>query len=175
MRYCLAVPWSSDCQTIADTSRVVGSCWLCGAHRTRADAAACETRGNPDRGMSSSAFHTTSQRPAQSAAGNACATVWIATSFRARPCVFVHTLACRCSQTEFSSMPSHAAAAARALCSCHHSPRVRQLSDSRCSAARRSTAPGRHGHQTTPFFMVKSLNKYINKYTDGKKLVLKPH
>jgi hypothetical protein len=33
----------------------------------------------------------------------------------------------------------------------HHSPRVRQLSDSRCSAAPRgSTAPGLHGHQTTP-------------------------
>jgi len=30
------------------------------------------------------------------AAGNAGATVWIATSFRPRPCVFVHTLACRC-------------------------------------------------------------------------------
>jgi len=44
------------------------------------------------------------------------------------PRVFVHTLA-------FSSTPSHAAAAARALCSFHHSPRVRQLSDSRCSAA----------------------------------------
>ncbi len=46
-------------------------------------------------------------------------------------------------------VPSHAAAAAHALCSFHHSPRVRQLSDSRCSAAQRgSTAPGRHGHQT---------------------------
>ena len=90
-------------------------------------------------------------RSTQSAAGSAGATVWIATSFRPRPCVFVHTLACRCSRTEFSSMPSHAAAAARALCSFHHSLRVRQLSDSRCSAARRgSTAPGRHGHQTTP-------------------------
>jgi hypothetical protein len=33
----------------------------------------------------------------QSAAGSACATVWIVTSFRPRPCVFVHTLACRCS------------------------------------------------------------------------------
>ena len=64
MRYCLAVPWSSDCQTVADTSGVVGSCWLCGTHRTRAAAAQRETRGNPDRGMSSSTFHTTSQRPA---------------------------------------------------------------------------------------------------------------
>ena len=33
----------------------------------------------------------------------------------------------------------------------HHSPRVRRLSDRRCSAARRGgTAPGRHGHQTPP-------------------------
>jgi hypothetical protein len=33
----------------------------------------------------------------------------------------------------------------------NHSPRVRQLSDSRCFAAQcGSTAPGRHGHQTTP-------------------------
>jgi len=31
---------------------------VCGAHRACAAAAACETRGNPDRGMSSSAFHT---------------------------------------------------------------------------------------------------------------------
>ena len=72
------------------------------------------------------------------------------------PRVFVHALAfsstpSHADAAEFSSMPSHAAAAARALCSFHHSPRVRQLSDSRCSAARRgSTAPGRHGHQTTP-------------------------
>ena len=36
-------------------------------------------------------------RSTQSAAGSAGATVWIATSFRPRPCVFVHTLACRCS------------------------------------------------------------------------------
>ena len=81
-------------------------------------------------------------RSSQSATGSAGATVWIATSFCPRPCVFVHTLACRCSRTEFSSMPSHAAAAARALCSFHHSPRVRQLSDSRCSAAR-TAAPHR--------------------------------
>ena len=33
MRCCLAVPRSNDCQTVADTRRVVGSCWLCGAHR----------------------------------------------------------------------------------------------------------------------------------------------
>ena len=38
-----------------------------------------------------------SVRSTQSAAGSAGATVWIATSFRPRPCVFVHTLACRCS------------------------------------------------------------------------------
>ena len=67
------MPRSSDCQTVADTSRVVGSCWLCGAHRTRAAAVACENRGNPfcfcknnkrtidrDRGTPSSAIHTTS-------------------------------------------------------------------------------------------------------------------
>jgi len=36
-------------------------------------------------------------RSTQSAAGSACATVWIATSFRPLPCVFVHTLACLCS------------------------------------------------------------------------------
>ena len=72
------------------------------------------------------------------------------------PRVFVHALAfsstpSHANAAEFSSTPSHAAAAAHALCSFHHSPRVRQLSDSRCSAARRgSTAPGRHGHQTTP-------------------------
>ena len=90
--------------------QVVGRCWMCGSHRARAAAAACETRGNPDRGMPSSAFHTTSQRPAcvalcdphsqqlsQCCAGSAGATVWIATSFRPRPCVFVHTLACQCS------------------------------------------------------------------------------
>ena len=39
IRCCLAVPLSSDCQTVADTRRVVGSCWLCGAHRARAAAA----------------------------------------------------------------------------------------------------------------------------------------
>jgi len=54
------VPRSSDCQTVASTRRVVGSCWLCGAHRTRAAAVACENRGNPDRGTPSSAIHTTS-------------------------------------------------------------------------------------------------------------------
>ena len=37
----------------ADTRLVVGSCWLCGAHRTRATAVACENRGNPDRGTPS--------------------------------------------------------------------------------------------------------------------------
>jgi len=36
-------------------------------------------------------------RSTQSAAGSAGATVWIATSFRPHPCVFVHTLACLCS------------------------------------------------------------------------------
>jgi hypothetical protein len=40
MRCCLAVPRSNDCQTVADTRRVVGSCWLCGAHRARAAAVA---------------------------------------------------------------------------------------------------------------------------------------
>ena len=145
VRCCRAVPLSSDCQTVADTRRVVGSCWLCGAHRTRAAAAACETRGNPDRGMSSSAFHTTSQRPAYVALYDPHSQPLEApVQLSGLPRVFVHALA-------FSSTPSHAAAAARDLCSLHHSPRVRQLSDSRCSAARRgSTAPGRHGHQTTP-------------------------
>jgi hypothetical protein len=72
------------------------------------------------------------------------------------PRVFVHALAFSSTPShdnaaEFSSTPSHAAAAAHALCSFHHSPRVRQLSDSRCSPAHRCrTAPGRHGHQTTP-------------------------
>ena len=72
------------------------------------------------------------------------------------PRVFVHALAfsstpSHANAAEFSSTRSHAAAAARDLCSFHHSPRVRQLSDSRCSAAQRSsTAPSRHGHQTTP-------------------------
>ena len=33
MLCCHAVPLSNDCQTVADTRRVVGSCWLCGAHR----------------------------------------------------------------------------------------------------------------------------------------------
>ena len=42
-------------------------------------------------------------RSTQSAAGSASATVWIATSFRPRPCILVHTLACQCSRTEFSS------------------------------------------------------------------------
>jgi hypothetical protein len=126
--------------------------------QSTAAAAACETRGNLDRGMSSSAFHTTSQRTpcmhcsiqcTQSAAGSAGATVWIATSFRPRPCVL--STPSHADAAEFSSTLSHAAAAAHALCSFHHSPRVQQLSDSRCSAALRgSTAPGRHGHQTTP-------------------------
>jgi len=49
-------------------------------------------------------------RSTQSAAESAGATVWIATSFRA----------------EFSSTPSNTAAAARDLCSFHHSTRVRQ-------------------------------------------------
>ena len=72
------------------------------------------------------------------------------------PRVFVHALAFSSTPSnddaaEFSSTPSHAAAAARALCSFHHLPRVWQLSDSRCSAAHRGrTAPGSHGHQTTP-------------------------
>ena len=66
------------------------------------------------------------------------------------PRVFVHALAfsstpSHADAAEFSSTPSHAAAAAHDLCSFHHLPRVRQLSDSRCSAARRgSTAPGYH-------------------------------
>ena len=70
---------------------------------------------------------------------------------------------------EFSSAPSHAqtckrlvvAAVARALCAPHRQPLpsstrrstllVRRPSNCRCSAARRGgTAPGRHGHQTTP-------------------------
>ncbi len=159
MRCCCAVPRSSDCQTVADTRRVVGSCWLCGAHRARAAAVACENRGNPDRGTPSSANpHNQpmpcmrSVRSTQSAAfmvlrwtraqwqgmsagiwslrqaatlrariltwaacrrhcrstartadrinsllARADATVWIATSFRPHPCVFVHTLACQCS------------------------------------------------------------------------------
>jgi hypothetical protein len=72
------------------------------------------------------------------------------------PRVFVHALAfsstpSNADAAEFSSTPSHAAAAARVLCSFHHSPRVLQLSDSCCSVAQRgSTALSRHGHQTTP-------------------------
>jgi len=132
MRYCLAVPWSSDCQTVADTSGVVGSCWLCGTHRTRAAAAQRETRGNPDRGMSSSAFHTTSQRPA-------CVALYDPHSqpleapvqLSGLPRVFVHALAFSSTPShayaaEFSSTPSHTAAVAHVLCSFHHSPCVLQ-------------------------------------------------
>jgi len=146
VRCCRAVP----------RRRMVGSCWLCGAHRTRAAAAACETRGNPDRGMSSSAFHTTSQRPAYVALYDPHSQPLEApVQLSGLPRVFVHALAfsstpSHADAAEFSSTPSHAAAAAHALCSFHHSPRVRQLSDSHCSAAqRRSTAPGCHGHERT--------------------------
>jgi hypothetical protein len=145
MRCCLAVPRSSDCQTIADTRRVVGSCWLCGAHRTRAAAAACETRGNPDRGMSSSAFHTTSQRPACVALYNPHSQPLEAqVQLSGLPRVFVHALAFSSTPShayaaEFSSTPSHTAAAAHALCSFHHSPRVRQCLT--VVAPRHSAAP----------------------------------
>jgi hypothetical protein len=145
MRCCLAVPRSSDCQTIADTRRVVGSCWLCGAHRTRAAAAACETRGNPDRGMSSSAFHTTSQRPACVALYNPHSQPLEAqVQLSGLPRVFVHALAFSSTPShayaaEFSSTPSHATAAAHALCSFHHSPRVRQCLT--VVAPRHSAAP----------------------------------
>ena len=37
---CCAVSLSSNCQTVAYTRRVVGSCWLCGSHRTCAAAVA---------------------------------------------------------------------------------------------------------------------------------------
>ena len=64
---------------------------------------------------------------------------------------------------EFLSTPSHASMqtpGGRCSCTCsvlstqpadsHHSPRVCRLSDSHCSAARRSgTAPGCHGHERT--------------------------
>ena len=87
------------------TRQVVGSCWLCGSHRTCAAAAACETRGNPDRGMSSSAFHTTSQRPACVALYNPHSQPLEApVQLSGLPRVFVHALA-------FSSTPSHADAA----------------------------------------------------------------
>ena len=91
VRCCRAVP----------RRRMVGSCWLCGAHRTRAAAAACETRGNPDRGMSSSAFHTTSQRPAYVALYDPHSQPLEApVQLSGLPRVFVHALA-------FSSTPSH--------------------------------------------------------------------
>ena len=126
VRCCRAVP----------RRRMVGSCWLCGAHRTRAAAAACETRGNPDRGMSSSAFHTTSQRPAYVALYDPHSQPLEApVQLSGLPRVFVHALA-------FSSTPSHANAAefsstpSQCHCSCtrsvcstqpaasHNSPRV---------------------------------------------------
>jgi hypothetical protein len=121
VRCCRAVPRSSDCQTVADTRRMVGSCWLCGAHRTRAAAAACETRGNPDRGMSSSAFHTTSQRPAYVALYDPHSQPLEApVQLSGLPRVFVHALAfsstpSHADAAEFSSTPSHAAAT-HALC-----------------------------------------------------------
>ncbi len=43
MLCCSALPLCIDCQTVADTRRVVGSCWLCGSHRSRAAAAAAES------------------------------------------------------------------------------------------------------------------------------------
>ena len=97
------------------TRQVVGSCWLCGAHRTRAAAAACETRGNPDRGMSSSAFHTTSQRPAYVALYDPHSQPLEApVQLSGLPRVFVHALAfsstpSHADAAEFSSTPSHAA------------------------------------------------------------------
>ena len=79
-----------------------------------------------------------------------------------------HTHACLDCH-EFSSAPSHARMQTfGGRCSCtssvrstqtassqqhspQYSPRVRRPSNRRCSAARRGgTAPGRHGHQTTP-------------------------
>jgi len=105
---------------------------MCGLHRPCAAAAACETRGNPDRGMSSSTFHTTSQRPA-------CVALYYPHSqpleaqvqLSGLPRVFVHSLAFSSTPShayaaEFSSTPSHTAAAAHVLCSFHHSPRVLQ-------------------------------------------------
>ncbi len=87
-------------------------------------------------------------RSTQSSAGSVGATVWIATSFRPRPCVFVHTLACRCSWVFVHTLAYS--------CSCTRSvffpplASCAAMSDSRCSAAQRgSTAPGRHGNQTT--------------------------
>jgi hypothetical protein len=84
---------------------------------------------------SSSAFHTTSQRPA-------CVALYDPHSqpleapvqLSGLPRVFVHALAfsstpSHANAAEFSSTPSHAAAAAHALCSFHHSTRVWQLSD----------------------------------------------
>jgi hypothetical protein len=120
-------------------TRQVGSCWLCGSHRACAAAAACETRGNPDRGTPSSAFHTTSQRPACVALAIHTVSLFHSVALEASvqqsglPRVVVHALAfsstpSHANAAEFSSTPSHAAAAARDLCSPHHSPRVRQLS-----------------------------------------------
>ena len=72
------------------------------------------------------------------------------------PRVFVRALACtsmqtfggRCSCT--SSVRSTQTASSQQH-SPQYSPRVRRPSNRRCSAARRGgTAPGRHGHQTTP-------------------------
>jgi hypothetical protein len=125
VRCCCAVPRSSDCQTVAHTRRVVGSCWLSGAHRECAAAAACETRGNPDRGMSSSVFHTTSQRPAYVALYDPHSQpLESPVQLSGLPRVFVHALTfsstpSHADAAEFSSTPSHAAAAARALCSFH--------------------------------------------------------
>jgi len=65
------------------------------------------------------------------------ASIWIATSF---------ACGCSCMRLQLHAFCEfHTASSFPPLASC------RQLSDSRCSAARRgSTAPGCHGHQTTP-------------------------
>ncbi len=105
------------------------------AIQTEACPAVCSTQPANDLHALLCAIHTVSR----------CHSVSLEKSVQLSglPRVFVHALA-------FSSTPSHAAAAAHALCSLHHSSRVWQLSDSRCSAAHRSrTEPSRHGHQTT--------------------------
>jgi len=143
------------------TRQVVGSCWQCGSHRTRAAQlqphaklvaiqteacpAVCSTQPANDLHTLLCEIHTVSRFHSVA--------LETPVQLSGLPRVFVHTLAfsstpSHANAAEFSSTPSHAAAAAHALCSFHHSPRVRQLS---CSATQRcSTAPGRHGHQTTP-------------------------
>jgi hypothetical protein len=162
-RCCAAAPCltGQKLSELPHTRQVVGSCWLCGSHervqlQRHSKLVAIQTEACP--AMSST-------QPANALHALLCAIHTVSlfhsvaletpVQLSGLPRVFVHALAfsstpSHADAAEFSSTPSHAAAVARALCSFHHSPRVRQLSDSHCSAAQRGrTAPSRHGHQTT--------------------------